>query len=1234
MVHSEGWDSGILEDAFQPLEAPRGEDFFPDPTAIPMSPVASRPVRSTRPPGRVRRVVRAAPPLLQAKLQWLNPGAHVLERPRLLQALADHAERRLTVIAAEAGYGKTSLCSAYARGLRRPVVWYSLMPSDADLVVFGRYLLAGFRRHLPRFGRAFERALEEVKPGARAGEMLAGTLAHSLESVNGPPMLLVLDDFQDVSGNAAIVSFTSTLVRNLPPVLRVLIASRTPPPLSLELLRAREEVFELHSGHLRLTRDELSRLFAEVYARPLSEDDLTALEETTLGWPTAVHLVHETLQRSEGGTLADVLASFRASHLELHDYLSAEVFARLDDPSRRLLERTAILTRFDASLAERLLPGSRPRPVLDALARRGLLRTFGSGDQISYECHELVRTFVRQETVARHGEDAWRALEAEAAEALLERGESERALRHLLAARDAQRAARVARELAPLLLRQGRAPTLLAFLGDLPAALVQEDLELSLALADSHQAVGSWDQAESRYDALITRCRARAGADAIEGAVPSRVLECRALLGLGKVLNLRGRHEQVLGMAERGLAMTPASEIELRARLLQMKAGAHFYLGQFKAAGLVLDQVRAGLAGLAPGELMVQTIHNLAIAYASQGRYRDALREFRVALAQVRGTDSPRAPLYLSNLAFLHSDLGEIAEARAAAEEGLVASRRFSNRAQECICHQALAQALAQNGDLDGALVELKHAEELDAELRIEVIAADLLALRGRIFCARGEYRRAVEFLTQAVERCRERAEAPRLLECQTILAWCELRSGRARVARDQLASLVAQADAGENDSPRMRAHYWLGEALLALGDAAGAKSHLASALRLVRERGYHFFLRVQAREEPAPVLHALANGLEVDTVAGALSEAGPAVEPALIEMLERASGPAGEAAVSVLGEVGGARSLERFELLERRRTALRPAIRTARKHITERLARGAAVEAGHTEARRLLLFGPPRLEVDGRPMPASAWRAQRAFQLLVYFALHPRGASREQLIDRFWPGRQAAAGRRNFHPTLSYIRSVLPARPESPMLREGEFYRLNPAYPLACDAWEFDRCLEEARLAGDPAARREALARATALAPAPFLEGFFSDWADALQARMRDRIEKALLELGELKATAGEYDGALEAFRRAVELDEYRESARLAAIECLVRIGQRHAALAEYDRLKVVLRRELGIDPLPETEEGMQRLLRGESAHGWPIKPIPETPESDVPKPVAATAQARLKPRPRVSHA
>src|SRR5262249_30984432 len=209
-----------------------------------------------------------------------------------------HVERPVSLVVSDAGYGKTTLLSGFVETQRRPVVWYSLMPSDADLVVFGRHLLAGFRAHAPRFGRAFERTLTAHGSAPPPPDFLGGLLVAELERLTGPPVLLVLDDFHEVNAAAPVIRMLDAVLRTLPARVRLLIGSRVPPALALERMRVRGDVFELDSTHLRFTRDELLQLFAEVYRRPLLEGELDALEAATGGWPTAVHLVHETRVRA------------------------------------------------------------------------------------------------------------------------------------------------------------------------------------------------------------------------------------------------------------------------------------------------------------------------------------------------------------------------------------------------------------------------------------------------------------------------------------------------------------------------------------------------------------------------------------------------------------------------------------------------------------------------------------------------------------------------------------------------------------------------------------------------------------------------------------------------------------------------------------------------------------------------------------------------------------------------
>jgi len=249
---------------------------------------------------------------LRSRLARPNVSPLLLDRPRLVQTLVERADGPLTLVVADAGYGKTTLLAAASRQLRRPVVWYSLLASDADPVVFGRHLLTAFRIQQPRFGADLERMLDEARPGPRTGEILGGMLANAVATLKGPPHLLVLDDFHEVSHEPGVGAIVEALLRHPSERLRIWIASRVPLPPSFDRLRTRGDAFELDSSQLAFTRDELASLFRDVLKRPLDEASLDALETTTRGWPTALHLVHATLEKSPGSTLADARRTLQA----------------------------------------------------------------------------------------------------------------------------------------------------------------------------------------------------------------------------------------------------------------------------------------------------------------------------------------------------------------------------------------------------------------------------------------------------------------------------------------------------------------------------------------------------------------------------------------------------------------------------------------------------------------------------------------------------------------------------------------------------------------------------------------------------------------------------------------------------------------------------------------------------------------------------------------------------------
>ena len=260
--------------------------------------------------------------------------------------------------------------------------------------------------------------------------------------------------------------------------------------------------------------------------------------------------------------------------------------------------------------------------------------------------------------------------------------------------------------------------------------------------------------------------------------------------------------------------------------------------------------------------------------------------------------------------------------------------------------------------------------------------------------------------------------------------------------------------------------------------------------------------------------------------------------------MLEEAPTRVAEAVVAVLAEVGSRTAHDALERLARNRRGLKPAIRTALRHIGERAERGDRARPRGAGPSR-----PPRAvrsaAAPGRRPDGSGLGVARPARLPhARLPVAPSARARARTICSSASGRDGRRRRdgENFHPTLSYIRSVLPPAPVAPILREAEFYRLNPAYPLTCDVWDFERALDEARAARGIARSSHAHSVARPRWPvAPFLQGLYADWADERAgAHARSRRAPRCSTSGPCAPRPADYEAALEHFRRAAEFDAY----------------------------------------------------------------------------------------------
>lgn len=434
---------------------------------------------------------RPASPLLTVKQVIPPVRAGAVVRERLVRRLRE-AATPFTVVVAPAGWGKTSLLSAWASEADT-VAWVSLDPGDDEPIRFWSYVLTALCRTGDEISPAAldALALPGVDPLDLALPILLNELATSTSA-----HVLVLDDYH-VLTDPRIHEGVEFLVSYLPPSARVVVAGRSDPPLPLARMRARGELTEVRAADLRFTVDEAAALVSAVLGTSLDDDAAAGVWERTEGWAAGLQLAALALRAEPGHDRV------RGNDRHLLDYFAAEVLPALAPEHRDLLRRTAPLDRLSGALCDAALQVSGSAEVLDALDRADLFVVPLDAGHTWYRCHHLLRD------VLLRGSRADPGVLRRAAAWFAGHDRIDDAARHLLRAGDAEAAAALLEESEAWFWRNGSAATYLLLGEELPDRLVTPQLALSLAYA---AAIGG---RPDRVGHWLDTCDARIGPDTV-----------------------------------------------------------------------------------------------------------------------------------------------------------------------------------------------------------------------------------------------------------------------------------------------------------------------------------------------------------------------------------------------------------------------------------------------------------------------------------------------------------------------------------------------------------------------------------------------------------------------------------------------------------------------------------------------------------------------------------------------
>lgn len=657
-------------------------------------------------------------------------------RPRLLSVLDDGFGRKLTLISAPAGYGKTTLAAQWLDHIPHPSAWLSLDEHDSDPDRFLKYVIASIRKIFPQFGTQIDSLLSS--PTLPPLEYLTDALISDLtEPVK--PWVLLFDDFQLI-GSKPVQVMLSRLVQYLPDLLHLVIVTRVDPRLPLAKWRAKEWLTEIRADHLRFYPEEALDYLGKPFEGQLSEDAIEQINARTEGWVTGLQLARLSLADKDDPEA--FARQFVGSDRIVVDYLMDEVSSGQPDEIKHFFAMTSVLERFCAPLCDHILgkeasiPESRRQIAL--LEKKNLFIVPLDGEGIWYRYHHLFHALLssRLKTILPQSRQA--EIHHRAGEWFASHGYIEDGLRHLIAAGDLDGAAELVEENIHKTLDQDPSRRVLGRWLDLFPKDAEKRRPM-LLVAHAYQKMFQWDLAGAKSLLDLAESLLK---DPV-AAIPASTL--RNLLGDITILRAsncfwQGDTEKALRHGRQGLKLVPKKHLYSYLTAIVYSALSMALGGQKDEALLLLTKALANdcsEGSPSAGQLMLTK--TAIFSYAADW---DSVEKSAKLLLDVHKT-KPQAYNWLG---YAHLFLGNAAYERnllddAADHFGCIEQMRY--RVTTRVYHDALiglALVAWAKADADSveSYAEAAFAYAIETGDPLSMQMSDLLQIRRAMFSRNG----------------------------------------------------------------------------------------------------------------------------------------------------------------------------------------------------------------------------------------------------------------------------------------------------------------------------------------------------------------------------------------------------------------------------------------------------------------------------------------------------------------
>lgn len=656
-------------------------------------------------------------PIISTKLSIPKIGPGTVSRPALLDKLSIGIGKKLTLISAPTGYGKSTLMSDWlgGPGKERSVSWLSLEEGENDPNQFLLYLIAGLQAAHGAIGQD-ARAIIQGSQDA-PWQSLLSLLINELNEIQGE-FILILDDYHVIE-QQTIHEMLIFLVDHLPEKMHLVILTRIDPPLPLPRLRAHGHLVEIRVRDLLFNKDDAFEFLNTMMKLNLSSEEIQILLDRTEGWVAGLQLAALSIKGREDRT--EMIAAFGSRSDYIIDYLIEEVLNQQEEKIQDFLLQTAILKRLNGPLCDALMGQADGNQLLEKLEKENLFITPIGNDSQWYRYHRLFAD-VMTNRLKRLYPEKIPELHRRASEWFRQNHLIAEAIEHAVAAGDYQLAADLVENHALSLLREGEISTIVSWVERLTDESIRDRPRLTIYCVWAQMLAGKDLDIEDYLTVAEKRAHNLGEYDRVRGDFSA----IRAYYA-----SLNGDFELAIGLANEALNWLTANNLTVRSVMHFVLGGIHYARQEFENA--ISSMEEASRLGQRSGNMnvAVPSLNAIGTIFVQQKKFENAEKIYQQAQTLATGpggTQLPIASSVFAGLSRLHLAKNDLINARNFAQQAVELGEKWLNGSSQVSGWVVIAKTAHIEGDTQEAHNALQKAKQITENLVLTPESAQEIA--------------------------------------------------------------------------------------------------------------------------------------------------------------------------------------------------------------------------------------------------------------------------------------------------------------------------------------------------------------------------------------------------------------------------------------------------------------------------------------------------------------------------